>query len=182
MHHAGMELRTLSAADHLLHVCVHGCGWDMVPPLCWIADATMILGSGEAIVWQCIVALACANGLARQMVTALSILQEVSEAPIPDAVLESCRRAPSSWLQIAEHRLASREPIPVLTRALLRYVRYLYLRRTAGPENTIRSFPRYLQHAWGEDTMWAVPARGLSYARSSLARHGAPRKRDMSTA
>ncbi len=39
----GVEARTLGPEDHFLHACAHGMRYNPVPPLRWLADATLLL-------------------------------------------------------------------------------------------------------------------------------------------
>jgi hypothetical protein len=92
--------RTLCPADQLLHVCAHGLMWNEVPPVRWIADAMMIIGSaGETLDWDRLLAIApdCNAGL--QLHEALSYLRSEFNADIPERVIEGLEKSVSTRAQ-----------------------------------------------------------------------------------
>ena len=95
----GVDTRTLSAADHLLHVCSHGLMWNEVPPVRWVADAMQVLKSGSEIDWDRLLAIAPSCNASLQLHVALSYLEVEFEADIPRRVMQGLEETVSTRAQ-----------------------------------------------------------------------------------
>jgi hypothetical protein len=82
---ADEDVRVLSPADNLLHVCAHGVS-DR-PDLKWVVDAWFILSSNPAFDWEIFTATTIAAKLSLPTFHAVRYLSERLGAPVPDAVL-----------------------------------------------------------------------------------------------
>ena len=99
--------RTLSPADQLLHVCVHGTKWAEPPGLRWIADAVHVLRAG-GIDWERFARQAVARRFTLQARDALAYLRARLDAPVPAAVLTRLAGLPVSRLERFEFLLRQR--------------------------------------------------------------------------
>lgn len=138
--------RTLSAADLLLHVCVHGMKWSTTPPLRWAADAHMtITKAGDRLDWPRVVRRAERLHLVLPLRECLAFLRDQLDTPIPSFVLDTLQalHVPAS-AQLEHHtKLQPRNA------ARLLLLHWFWHRRLSGsgsvPIDMMR-FPRYLQH------------------------------------
>ena len=114
--------RTLSAADQLMHVCVHGVSGECPGPMRWIADGvTVIRTAGERLHWQRLVRRATACGCTVALGDALAHLAQY--VAVPRWVIDSLRIAPHSRSERLAHRAAVR-PFPYGNRYVLEWDRY----------------------------------------------------------
>jgi hypothetical protein len=90
---AGQRVLVLSAADQLLHVCVHAVYWSGFSTLRWAADAALILrASPEQLDWAVLQAEARRRGFATLMLDCLRFLAAELTLPVPGGVLRALRR------------------------------------------------------------------------------------------
>jgi hypothetical protein len=160
----GYPIRVLNPADQLLHVCVHGAGWDRLPNLRWVADAAVIVKqSGDQIDWDRLASQAEAHGVVVPLQATLTYLSDRFEVPIPERALRQLRAAPTTRQQRMEFRWRASQP-RVLHPLFKIWFGYLRDRRTrrqpAGP--WYWTFPDYLQRRWGTAGPWQLPGVGLS--------------------
>lgn len=101
-----------SATDQLFHVCVHGVQWSWTPQTRWIPDAMAILGSGVAIDWPRLCALAAPARLSFRLHAALDYLRRRLEAPVPETVLDELAAAGANRFERREHALLQK-PCPL---------------------------------------------------------------------
>lgn len=90
-----IEVKTLSATDHLMHVCIHGYAWNPVPPVRWIVDALMICRCAR-IDWQQLLDNALRYELGLELYGCLHYLKHKWRLAVPDNVLETLQSAPVS--------------------------------------------------------------------------------------
>jgi hypothetical protein len=185
----GVRTRALCPTDQLLHVCVHGARWNVVPSLRWAADALMVLRtSGVGIDWDRLVDQSRRRGLVLPMRDTLTFLVDVLHAPVPLDVLTMLCRSRVSWIEHTEYRAGARAPR--LWRALpLRFCHHVRLSRGQGVARALLGFPRYLRLSYEQDGVWdlARVIRGKLRARRSARRRpnrgasraGLPRARDV---
>jgi len=91
----GVETRTLSPGDFLLHVCLHGAK-DGVEPLGWATDACILLEQPLDLTAFVLEARQrrCVPGLR----LVLNHLKEVLKAPVPPWLLQQLETCPVSWV------------------------------------------------------------------------------------
>lgn len=91
------EARTLrpSATDLLLQVVVHGLRPNAAPPVRWVADAAMIIRSGEGVDWQRLQAFAKEQRLAGRLALGLSYLRDRFGIDVPAATITALAARPS---------------------------------------------------------------------------------------
>lgn len=142
-----VKTRTLSAADHLLHCCVHGVVWNAVPALRWVIDAMLIIRQNQGTLdWNRLVEMSRRQRLGLFVTEALSYLDSEYEAGVPETVLRDlARQSVASWqrtefrLMTSSDRLAMRDY----------YVRHRFMRMRA----TIKE--------WGDPPIWRAWIRFL---------------------
>lgn len=106
----GASTRALRPADQLLHVISHGFRRSTVPPVRWLADATMIVRATEGpFEWARVVERARALRLSRIAGRALAVLRELLDVPVPEETLVALR-TPSHSLAERIECFAREEP------------------------------------------------------------------------
>lgn len=101
-----------SATDQLFQVCVHGVQWSWTPQTRWIPDAMSILGSGVAIDWLRLCAMAAQARMSFRLHAALDYLRRRLEAPIPETALDQLASAGANPFERREHALLQK-PCPL---------------------------------------------------------------------
>lgn len=158
----------LCPTDQLLHVIVHGAQPGSASRLQWVADAVMILRSGE-VDWARVEELAIHMRATIRISDALAYLGQafVPEAVPADAV-GRLRAYPVPRTERIEYALASRHGgghIGMFPATFASYVRetrgWTLARRT-------RLFPRYLQEMWDLERTTQVPGAALRKALTTL--------------
>lgn len=150
----------LNPTDQLLHTCVHGVGWDPVPPIYWVADAMMIINTSKPnISWNRLTNQIQERRLILQLRDTLNYLRDLLNPPIPFSVLQSMQNMTVSRTEHAEYQTTASHP--GLVGRVLRLWFY-YLRSSQPVGNTalqpkLIGFPRFLQHTWMLHHLWHVP-------------------------
>lgn len=153
---------TLDPTDTLLHVCVHGLAWNVIPPVRWVADAAMILRAAD-IDWTRLIAQARERHLALTASRALEYLAQTIDAAVPADVLRDLSATRVSrgerWDYIAK-TIPPRERGPFLVSwAYLREYHRLVMNESIGTK--IFSLPRFIQSLWGVKHVWQVPVYAI---------------------
>lgn len=161
---------TLSPADHLLSVCVHGLRFSPVPAVQWAADAALVVrGAGKALRWETLVAEARTRDLALPVSSALRFLARSLEVDVPADVLAELERSGRGLVRRLE--LAARAGPPHLLSGLFLHWRTFSRERPelSPPGRAVR-FPAYLRELWAVDRPAALPAVALRKAAARLRR------------
>jgi hypothetical protein len=170
-----VEVRLLDPTHQLFHAFAHGVKSNVVPPLRWVADATMVLRQAPEIDWPRLVAAATRDRLVLPVREGLRYLVALVDAPVPAAVLDELDRAPVSRRDRLEHwtRVSTD---PAATWAVVVKIWFHWLRHVdsrAGVLTTVTGFSGYLRHRFGADGRWdlarVVAAKGSRRLRESLA-------------
>ncbi|HMO54669.1 MAG TPA: hypothetical protein PJ994_09205, partial [Tepidiformaceae bacterium] len=144
--------------DHLVHAIVHGSRWDPIPPLRWIADATLLLRR-HTIRWDLVVSEAERRGVTLAVGAGLAFLREHFEAPIPEEPPRQLLERGHGVLERADFRFQQGGRGAAAQSA--RYVtRYLRLTRGKSPVVRLNLFPAYLRAMWGLESAWGLPREG----------------------
>jgi hypothetical protein len=166
---AGLPARTLSPADHLLCVCVHGMRWSVAPAIHWAADAAMILRRvREKLDWDVLVAEARDRDLALPVAHALGLVRDELGVEVDEMALAELKRGSAGWRRRLEFQ-ARIGPPSLLSGLFLHWRDLARERRETSPFRRLWLFPGYLRELWGLDGSWKVP---LAAARKGLARIG----------
>ncbi|HUP01084.1 MAG TPA: nucleotidyltransferase family protein [Gemmatimonadota bacterium] len=158
---AGVETRTLCAADHLIHACVHGMNWVNEAPLRWVADAvTVIRSAPDGIDWEHLIRTSRQLRLTSPVVEPLEYLARTFGVPIPPAVRDRLHAVPVTRADRQRFRLwtRNRRGRPV---ALFLHHYHMYARGVgeAGLAERVRSVPEYLRFWAHTDRLWRIPLR-----------------------
>lgn len=143
--------RALDPTDQLLHVCVHGARWNVIPTVRWVADAMAVLGSTPtAIAWERLVNEAQQQRLTLPLRDTLTYLREVFAAPVPLTVLSTLQQVPISRTEHIEHQYKTHDH----RRRLFGYLPVLWFDYQRSdlclpPPFKVAGFLRYLQYFWG---------------------------------
>jgi hypothetical protein len=159
MHLNGIETRSLSPADQLLHVCVHGAKWNDTSPLRWIADAMMIIRSRKLkIDWTRLVHQAQERQLTLPMRETLSYLNGSFEAGIPTEVLTQLEGAPISRLERWSYRvrLGGNDSLK-MSAVVWHWVNSLWVNCEGTLPQRLIQFSQYLQSLWSITSAWQIP-------------------------
>ncbi len=158
-----VSTRALCGEDSLLYVCAHGVYWDDVPPLRWIADATLILQSRPDLDWNRIVAQTRHHHISIPVSHALKYLQRLDlGVTIPATALREIEQIPTSrasrreWSALTRPRHAH----PIALKFWLRTLTYSRWNATNPIWQRPFTFPRYLQFFWGLDSLAQMPSYG----------------------
>ena len=84
-----------SATELLLQVVVHGMRPNALPPIRWIADAAMIIRSGDEIDWRRLADFAREQGVATRVALGLSYLKRTFDIAVPDHLIGELGSRPS---------------------------------------------------------------------------------------
>ncbi len=166
----GVSTRALCAEDNFLHVCAHGARWNEVPPLRWIADATLIWRASPNFDWARLVAQTRRHQLAIPLRQSLRYLHEQNFVEVPAAILRQLSALPTHRAQRREWAAGLR-PASSHSMALKLWLRArAYARWNATNSAWQRPFslPRYLQFFWGLDGIAQVPAYGFARLRETI--------------
>jgi len=163
----GLLARTISPADHLLHVCVHGLRWSSAPAIHWASDATLILQrAGKQLDWSVLVAEARNRDLAFPLARALRMVRDELGAPVDEPALSELDCRSRGWRRKIEFQ-ARIAPPSLLAGLFLHWCDFKRERRDASPLMRLFLFPGYLGEMWGLAGSWKVP---LTAAKKSYAR------------
>ncbi|HEX7588031.1 MAG TPA: nucleotidyltransferase family protein, partial [Anaerolineae bacterium] len=159
---AGVPTRALNPTDQLLHVCVHGVTWNEVPPVRWIADASMILRA-DPIDWSRLIAQAQKRELILTLRESLNYLRKLVDAPVPAPILQALDAlsvSRSEQWDYAAKICRPEEWTPFY--AFWTYYRE-YLRSVEGKNifHKVFGFPGFLQYLWKLNHLWQVPIYAL---------------------
>lgn len=176
----GFPTLALNPTDQLLHTCVHGAEWNLVPPLRWIADAITILdGATGQIDWQRLVRQAEERRLVPAARDTLTYLQKRLGAPVPEAVLSNLCNAPVSFVERLEYRSRISPPgnFPSLWKICFGYLRYRK-HATVNGYRRLLAVPRYLQARWGASNPWQLALIGVCLVKAGILNHFSRRQRE----
>jgi Uncharacterised nucleotidyltransferase len=160
----GARFRVFCPTDQLLHVCIHGARWAWLPGVRWVADALLILRAG-GIDWERLVAQAVARRFVLRLRETLCYLDSFMGGTVSSDALVRLSRCPISFLERVESRVRAREH-RLLGELPVYWCHYLRTRQSCGMRPF--GFARYLQEAWGLESMRRVPGRGMALATRRL--------------
>ena len=165
----GIECRLLDPTYQLLHVCLHGGTWNIIPPFRWVADACWILKEdGPLIDWERLLNQARHQNGFMTIKTALNYLHKEFSIHIPAPVMRRFASSKPTRLEILEHRLMIRQ-IPGPRLDLLLLLEWLNHSRALANERVLTrlaSFPGYLKLAWKLNHWYQLP--GFFMRRSAV--------------
>jgi hypothetical protein len=169
---AGQPTRMLSPADLLLHVCVHGAGWDSGARLRWVTDAAAIVArAGTALDWDRLVDQAVRRRVVLPLRDTLGYLVDPFEVAVPGPVLRRLRATPTTRRDRVVYGLLTRpRPTPGRLGGLpITLGRFVTLTAHDPLPKVAVGLPGYLGRSWQIEAPAQLPARLAAKARG--ARH-----------
>lgn len=153
----------LNPADQLLHTCVHGMKWSIIPPFRWVADAIMILNSTlTEIDWDRLIMQAQKRHLILPLRQGMEYLKNNFRGNIPTEILQRIQNLPVSKIEYIEHKYKIENQkkkllgnIPTLWFDSLRLSGYSSL------VHKLFGFLKYVQHFWDLKYLWQLPLYSL---------------------
>jgi hypothetical protein len=151
---------TLSPADQLMHVCLHGLRWSPVHGGHWVADAVRVIASANgSLDWDVVVEEARSRRMQLQMAEALRVVRQWGGAEVPDRVFRALGDHPASWTERMECRLKGR-PVVSAGGLFVIWTGWLRTRRAARAEGaSVPPWSRYLAAALGVNSPLAIVPR-----------------------
>lgn len=107
---AGVETRTLSAADQILNLAEHGLSWVPNLPLRWIPDIVWVISRGDPD-WDRLLWMARHLHKSIAVSIALDYLNENQLAKVPEPVLASLRDLPVDGWERSDFELNARDKL-----------------------------------------------------------------------
>jgi hypothetical protein len=157
----GMAIKTLSASDLLLSLCVHGSRhlWER---LCWICDIAELIRSPRALDWPNLLAQAKLSGNSRMFRLGLMLASNFLAAPLPHEIQADIADDDALnplALEIAERLFSGTEHLPVTASESFRY--NLQIRESWGAR--LRYFRLMFQPTDSDVRAIALPP-GMTFA------------------
>lgn len=158
----GVQTKTLSDADHLLHCCVHGLRWNSLPPIRWVADAHMIISKSADLDWDLLVERSTRMELVLTLRNALHYLVDTVDSPVPLSALERLDSIKVSRDQEREFQIKTHDRGPM---GRLPSIICLYKRQYKTDQNVLLrsiSLANYVKRYWlaeGERTLLSALVR-----------------------
>jgi hypothetical protein len=149
--------RAPDATDLLMHVCVHGSVYNPMPPIRWIADATIILRrAGDRVDWDRLLAEADQRLLLLVMREAVRVLHDVVGVEVPDSVRARLDKAHISRIEQYEYRqrLIDKNYLRTVSGRWCQFTReYRHIPPLLRPAK----LPAFMQKIWSVPTKRALP-------------------------
>lgn len=159
---SGHRVRALSAADQLLHVCVHGHRWMQIPSCRWVADAVTILRTATTeFDWDSVLREARSRSFTAVLREALPYLCHITGESdlVPSPVLKDLSRARVSWTERAAQR--ARTVAPELRGGFasmgLHADSYARLRRSGAISAGVSGWREMARRTWGVTQLRDLP-------------------------
>ncbi len=151
----GIAVRVPTPTESLLHVCATGARVGPTPDIQWLADAAMIVRTGQ-VDWDRLVDRGVATHQVSRLVETLSYLAALPGPHAPEAVARSLARQPVSLRERTSYRLASGGPsifgaLPTILAG------HLAETRDRPLIHTFALLPAHLRDQWGLGHVWQLP-------------------------
>ena len=156
----GFQARTLNASDHLLHTCIHGTRWNVVPTIRWIADAYKILQIESKIIdWERILKLSEEFKLTLPLLNSFKYLNQLFKGPIPEEVILRLGSTPVSKLSKKEwqKRTSERSILGAWQADYYHYRVYSSLPKSNKFASHLFKLPLFFKNIWGVSSWWRMP-------------------------
>lgn len=144
----GVPTQVLSPEDMLLHVVVHGAGWNAHRTLRWVVDAIAIINTGR-FDWASFADLVRRSPYALEVQQACRYLHERMGVQPPASVLESLYALPVSAAARRAYRVKTREPSSFAMGSVpARWYRYWRVDAHGSTLQRVYGLPAYLRAQW----------------------------------
>jgi hypothetical protein len=158
-------IRRPSAADALLHACVHGARWTRTPGIRWVTDAHRIIASGR-VDWSLVVAEARRRGYTVRLRSTLRYMRVALDAPVPTEVEQELDATRPGLVERLEHAALGHEQRRL--GALPSYFFAFHRARRTEMPLAMLDFPRYLAAAWEVGSPTALLSAALERGRARI--------------
>ncbi len=157
---SGVDTRTLEPADQLLQVLAHGCSWNAMAPLRWVADSVILVeGAASQLDWSRLVEQGRRRRLTCVLHHMLGYLHRRWRVPVPHEVLDELKRLPVASWEGREFWFRQRTGPDTLWGIVpLQWYRYRRLTSGTGGRSHVFGFARFLQWSAGLESLWQVPS------------------------
>ncbi len=141
----------------LLQTCVHGVKYSPVPLIRWVVDAmTIFKRSGPEIHWEQLVELAKGARVCLPLSSALQLLTQEFDAPIPKEMVERLKEVPSTRLERLEYHCHLRG-----YRDTACWFRYCLNQGYGNVKSQLLHMHNYLTTSARLPTPWLIPFFGV---------------------
>ena len=145
----GVPIRVPSTEDQLLHACEHGARYNLVPPLRWLSDATLLINQRcGGIDWECLARTSIEKDITLPVMETLQYLRRELDQSIPKSVLEDLNRTRPSLLANIHHRVmrwTTPQGLTFWNQLPSNFLGYLRWKRSCGYKNLWRDLDSYLE-------------------------------------
>ena len=146
----GLPVHVLNETATLLEILLRGTSSHLERSIGWIADAITVLQSRPSIIdWAWLMSQARKRRMVIRLMTAITVLHEQLNAPIPETVLTALRTIPISFLERAElndTKVSKRRRERILLSMSLYLLEYLRSVRGGATLTALGDLPDYLQY------------------------------------
>ena len=146
----GLPVHVLNETATLLEILLRGTSSHLERSIGWIADAITVLQSRRSIIdWAWLISQARKRRMVIRLMTAITVLHEQLNAPIPETVLTALRTIPISFLERAElndTKVSKRRRERILLSMSLYLLEYLRSVRGGATLTALGDLPDYLQY------------------------------------
>ena len=148
----------LNPADQLLHTCIHGMKWSIIPPFRWVADAMMILNSSQTeIDWNRLISQAKKRRLILPLQKAIDYLFNNLNAGIPENIFETIQKITVTTQEYLEFKFKiSNQKRKLLGNIPVLWFDSLRLSENMPPIHKLTGFVNYLKHFWDLESIWEL--------------------------
>jgi hypothetical protein len=158
---SGYPAKIMNPSDQLLHVCVHGIGWNIMPPIRWIADAMTILNtSGGEIDWDRLANQAQKRRLLFALQKTLTYLRNLLDAPLPLKTWRKIQEMSTTKFERADYWFTTHRARKWEKKAQIR--KYLHHARVTNDQRSLLTgYIYFLKNRWEVDQLWRMPFEGI---------------------
>jgi hypothetical protein len=145
----GVPICVPSTEDQLLHACEHGARYNLIPPLRWLSDATLLINQRwDGIDWECLARTSSEKDITLPVIETLQYLRRELDQSIPKSVLNRLIRSRPSFVARIHHHVM-RWPTPrgltFWNQLPSNFLGYLRWKRSCGYKNLWRDLDSYLE-------------------------------------
>ena len=146
---SGLKIRILGPTDQLLHTCEHGARYNVIAPIRWLADASLVLRQSQAdIDWDLLVETAREKDITLPVYETLEYLKSEFDADIPADTLRSLKqKKPTVLARLYQRslRLPTPKGITFWNQLPSNILAYTLLKRALRYRRFFRDLPVYLE-------------------------------------
>ncbi len=152
----GLPVQVLDSTDQLVHICVHGARYALVPSIRWVADCVALMRHDEdRLDWDRLAGFASQYALSLPLSDTLAYLRNTFSLQIPVQTVQALKAMPVDKQSRHEYRALGKPNVAFDN--LISYW-FGFRRSQVGPLRVgdYLEFPGYLKVAWGKQSTSAV--------------------------